>query len=88
MNSNQSYAAFQVMCAAAMIGWAAAYGYKHYRASECTETLKTALESNQTEISSIQNRTEKIRTREQNLQARAGELIKKLSPADGGAGAK
>ncbi len=88
MTSDQTYKIFQVLCAVATIGWAAAYGYENYRGGECTETFKTVAESNQTRIKSVQDRIERVRVREQNLQARTGELIKRFSPADGSAGTK
>ena len=75
----------QLTLGIALIVWGITYGYQNYRGDQCSEAFDTLAASNQARIDNVQARLDRIRTREAALQARAGEVAKKLNgPATDG----
>jgi hypothetical protein len=85
MTSNLTFRILQILSGVAMIGWGVAYGYENYRGDRCMESSNQLLESNQTRITDLQGRIDKVRAREASLQARTNALIKSVNTPDAGA---
>jgi hypothetical protein len=65
--SSPLYVAFQLVFALVFLGWAIVYGYANYQVESCFATTRA-------QLSSLQARLDKNRTRQESLTARASEL--------------
>jgi hypothetical protein len=83
MTSTQTYVVFQIVCAVAVIGLAVGYGYANHEGNQCTQAFKELAESNQARSKNLLARIDKVRAREESLQARSSDLIRKFNTPDG-----
>jgi hypothetical protein len=83
MTSTQTYMVFKIVCAVAMIGWAVGYGYANHEANQCTQAFTELAESNKARSKNLLARIDKVRAREESLQTRSNDLIKKFDTPDG-----
>jgi hypothetical protein len=82
------YTVLQGVLAVATMVFLGVFGYESYVGGQCNQMVNERVASSQAQLDTVQRRIDKIHARQESLQARSGEPIKKFDGPDSGQGSK